>query len=192
MVNVGLFGWFMLRRRFNLYAVSISAVLLCLVLIFGGWKFLAEGFKEKLEVSEETSSKETFQIRVNHFKNCVYYTIQTGGLGLGPGTYESIGSFNKPYYTYGNESPHNLVIEVIVNYGFYVGLLLVVFIVASLRNTDTETTWGVCILITTIAFMLLSAQNSTYLKTQVTWIFLSVIFYRIPTEKGVNNQLQVL
>lgn len=192
LLNVFLFGWFILKKKLNMYAVSMSVVLICFVMIFGGWKFLKQGFKEKLEVSAETSSKETFQIRVNHFKNCVYYTVQTWGLGLGPSTYENIGSYNKPYYTYGNESPHNMVIEVIVNYGVYIGMLLVVFIVAAVSNSDIKTTWGVCILITTIGFMLLAAQNSTYLKTQVTWIFLSIIFYRLPPERNVQIQINQL
>jgi len=128
-------------------------------------------------------------VRVNHVKNAIFYTGQSYGFGLGPGNYEAIPTSKHPYWISGIGNPHNLFVEIAVDYGLYICVGFFILLISTLWYFDYghQETLFFCMLL--FSFILLSPQNSGYLKEQSTWIFLSIILFScVSTESPAREK----
>lgn len=129
-----------------------------------------------LVISSEDYNSSSSEIRLQHIHNMSYYLKETYGLGLGPGGYESFG--NNMRGQPGSISPHNFFVEVFIDYGIVIGILLSTSLIIRIFFERKSMDKRIHFLLTLlgILFLILSPQNSGYLKNQVTWIFLAIIF----------------
>ncbi|MBA4854114.1 O-antigen ligase [Emticicia sp. BO119] len=129
-----------------------------------------------LIISSDNYNTSSSEVRLQHFHNMFYYLKETYGFGLGPGGYESLGNNMRGHPE--SISPHNFFVEVFTDYGILIGVLLSISLTIRIFLERKSTNKRINFLLTLfgILFLILSPQNSGYLKNQITWMFLAIVF----------------
>lgn len=157
--NVHLKGIFFVFLIFFLYNSDF-------VIDFYGELDFASHFVQLNTLEDDSNS-----IRFSHFYNFFYYTLHTYGFGLGPGQYEAIG--NNHYYPVSILNPHNLFVEIGLDYGIYI---LLIFVILLSNKLIFYIHYNQIFMVFCLLIFLLSPVNSGYLNDNITWLFLAVIF----------------
>jgi hypothetical protein len=122
-------------------------------------------------IQSDSLNDDSYAVRISHFNNFAYYTENRLGFGLGPGQYEALGNIH-PYKVL-ISNPHNLFLEIGINFGIYILLLFILFLTIKMffYYRINQLFFIFCLL-----FILTSPINSNYLNDNLTWIFIALIF----------------
>lgn len=122
-------------------------------------------------IQEDTLNDDSNSVRFTHFKNFIYYMEDKLGLGLGPGQYEVLGNAH-PYKVI-ISNPHNLFLEIGLNFGIYILLLFCILLLFKLvfYFNKNQLFFIFCFL-----FVFTTPINSSYLNDNLTWMYLALIF----------------
>jgi teichuronic acid biosynthesis protein TuaE len=145
---------------------------------FTGGLFAAEG--EGPEVQLDPLAKSSRTVRLNMLKNGWDVFQKSQFLGVGPGQFsELMRTQSQAYPTFGFTDAHSGAVEIGSQYGIIIFLLWALWggwvFVYTLRGVRKGVTELVPALFMIIAFIPISAANSSFIASPLTWAFLGVL-----------------
>lgn len=177
-------------RRVILPAVTVTVAALVLVIGFSsGFGDLlnsyvaAKVWTSPSEIIDRISagSRGSGTDRWHIYLDGAWLSLQSGGVGFGPGSFvREMASRDLPYPTWGILSPHNLLLEVAVQYGLVVVIILIALVITIGRSAWTARTStsplvrasGVSLVCALPGVFLVSFANSSFILVASSWVFL--------------------
>jgi len=174
------------KRNVHLKGVFFVALILVLFNLELVIKFYEELDFASHFIQVNSLDDDSNAIRFSHFYNFFYYTLNTYGFGLGPGQYEAIA--NNHYYPVSIIDPHNLFVEIGLDYGIYI---LLIFVILLFNKLIFYLHYNQIFMIFCLLILLLSPVNSCYLNDNITWLFLAVVFNGFNKNhfSGINRKI---
>jgi O-antigen ligase len=143
--------------------------------------------KQKFEELHASSLTGSPVIRANLLRNGVSFVDQTAGLGAGLGGFERLISNGATHYSTGNVlDPHDLWIEIAVDYGLFIfalfsGWFVHVTLSAArwARRRRDMAYWAsagsITICCSLLGYLFASVETSSYLAQPTNWVFLATV-----------------
>jgi teichuronic acid biosynthesis protein TuaE len=145
---------------------------------FTGGMFAAEG--EGPEIPIDPLAKSSRTVRLNMLKNGWDIFQKSHFLGVGPGQFsELMRTQSQAYPTFGFTDAHSGTVEIASQYGIVIFLLWALWgvwmFMHTLRTLRKGVTGLIPALFTILAFIPISAANSSFIGSPLTWAFLGVL-----------------
>jgi O-antigen ligase len=146
---------------------------------FTGGIFAARGDGSETPVVDPLA-KSSLAVRTNMLKNGWEITKQSNFLGVGPGQFSELMKYQpQKFETFGYTDPHSGAVEIISQYGILCFLLWIFWSVGVLficiKGLKTDPAYWLTPLFMTIAFIPVSAANSSFLASPLTWAYVGIL-----------------
>lgn len=146
---------------------------------FTGGIFAAKGEGAETPVVDPMA-KSSRTVRTNMLKNGWEITKESNFLGVGPGQFSELMKYEpQKFETFGFTDPHSGAIEIISQYGILSFLLWAFWGVGVLficiKGLKTEPAYWLTPLFMAIAFIPVSAANSSFLASPLTWAYVGIL-----------------
>lgn len=199
---IGLIFWFVLINSFKskmkiLFTLILSGILFAV--LFGSSNSLpVMNFTEGINIEQFSNEAEiqgsSIEIRNNLIKNSLIFLTESFGFGVGSGNIEYYMENKYHFYTYGVLNVHNWWIEVLVNYGIFIFLLYLLFMLAIFMNllksvkdknlSIIEKKISEALLVGFIIFIIASISSSSLIDFGPQWIFWGMTLVLINLNKS--------
>lgn len=152
-------------------------------------------------VAEASSSSASGGVRLNLFRDGLWMVWNSGGLGYGPGTFQSVmARGGPPYPTSGVLDPHNGLIQIAAQYGLLVFALFIIWFAhcfirsmrwsrrVDLHSNGAQAAAAFCAT-SLVGLPLAALANSTYLTLSFVWVLVAMIMvaYTSASSLDVNT-----
>ena len=122
------------------------------------------------------------------YKDGLWMTVETHGLGVGPGNFEAVmRSGVVPYNTYGQVDPHNAYLEILSQYGVAVFVLFMFWVASCFsvarhavsRHDSHAGAWGVTVVAILVGASLSALASSTYFNASFNWMAIATVILAV-------------